>query len=304
MSKKKFTTFIIGAQKASTSSLHFMLMQHPEVATLRDEFPIFEYDYKMGEMERLLKKHERLKPNSKIFLLKRPALLYSDTSIKQIYNHNSKAKFICILRDPVERAVSNALHYMKMGRISFRSIDEIIQKSMNGCDDIFVNRLCQWGLYGHNLDQWLKIFPRKNFLFFKNEDMRQPYNVLPRIENFLDICPTGKNFSVQSNIKTKKAIKSYGRLKTHYNLSRLTRKIKKNGLSDWREPKFLCKGVNSIFNLLDEILLRKLFVESICCNLSSEIETKLRSYYLEDIELTESVTGLNLQSWKLQKLVI
>lgn len=299
MSKKKFTTFIIGAQKASTSSLHFMLMQHPAVSTLRDEFPIFEYDYKIDEMDRLLKKHERLKPNSKIFLLKRPALLYSYTSVKKIYKHNPKAKFICILRDPVERAVSNALHYMRMGRISFRSIDEIIQKSMNGCDDTFVNRLCQWGLYGHNLDQWLKIFPRKNFLFFKNEDMRQPYNVLPLIENFLDIHPHGKNLSVHSNIKKKQAIKSYGRLKIHYNLSRLMRKTTTNGLSDWREPKFLCRGVNSIFNLLDENLFRKLFVSSTCCNLSSEIETKLRSYYAEDIALTESVTGLNLQSWKL-----
>ena len=147
MNNQCFNTFIIGAQKASTSSLHFTLMQHPEIATLRDEFPIFEYDFKKDEMKRLLNNHTRLRENPKIILLKRPALLYSINSIKKIYDHNTKSKFICVLRDPAERAVSNALHYMKMGRIYFNSIDEIIRKSITGDGDIFTNRVCLWGLY-------------------------------------------------------------------------------------------------------------------------------------------------------------
>ena len=40
-------------------------MQHPEIATLRDEFPIFEYDYKKDEMKRLLNNHARLRENPK-----------------------------------------------------------------------------------------------------------------------------------------------------------------------------------------------------------------------------------------------
>ena len=178
MNNQCFNTFIIGAQKASTSSLHFTLMQHPEIATLRDEFPIFEYDFKKDEMKRLLNNHTRLRENPKIILLKRPALLYSINSIKKIYDHNTKSKFICVLRDPAERAVSNALHYMKMGRIYFNSIDEIIRKSITGDGDILQIAFA-YGVCMGKLRTMAKTFPRESFLFLKNEDMREPESHIP-----------------------------------------------------------------------------------------------------------------------------
>ena len=161
----------------------------------------------------------------------------------------------------------------------------------------FAYGVCIW----EKLRTMAKNLSRESFLFLKNEDMREPEKAISLVEKFLNISSNKTDFSINSNLKKKKAIRSITRLKIHYNLSKLTRITKINELSDWRFSKLLYKGFNSLYNIIDEVVFGNLLSESMCCKLSDELKTKLRLYYNEDIKLTEHLTGLNLQNWKLQR---
>ena len=123
----RFNAFIIGAQKAASSSLHFLLIGHPEVCSERDELSVFEDPfYSEGNVAEVLERHRRIKSNADIYLLKRPNLLCVRTAPDRIFDHNADAKLICILREPASRAVSAIVHYMKSGLLPVMSMDEAL----------------------------------------------------------------------------------------------------------------------------------------------------------------------------------
>lgn len=118
----KVSFFIIGAQKCGTSALHKFLTQHPQILGGKQkeiDFFSYENEYKKG----LKYYHKNFKNSLLQTLLKKQFYLDSSPSYlldqepnitcERLYNYNSKAKLIVLIRNPIDRAFSAYQMYKK-----------------------------------------------------------------------------------------------------------------------------------------------------------------------------------------------
>jgi hypothetical protein len=112
---------IIGVQKAGTTALSSFLNQHPDIylvdgkeahvfdhllftqQTNKQEFATQLYQTKLSKYQ-----------NQSIMCDATPITIFRPEFIKACYQFNPKAKFIVVLRDPIDRAVSQ--YYMELAR--------------------------------------------------------------------------------------------------------------------------------------------------------------------------------------------
>jgi hypothetical protein len=133
MSKVLFPNlFIIGAMKAGTSSLHEYLHQHPQIYMSRFKEPQYfaphstRWGQKWGQgnpypepgMDWYLRLFAdagavQYAGESSVSYSARP---WMEDCEKRIYAFNPHARFIYILRDPIERAISHYWHNLREGR--------------------------------------------------------------------------------------------------------------------------------------------------------------------------------------------
>ncbi|MFB1034726.1 MAG: sulfotransferase, partial [Sinobacterium sp.] len=92
---------IIGVQKAGTTALASFLNQHPDIYLV--EFATQLYHTKLSKYQ-----------NQSIICDATPITIFRPEFIKACYQFNPKAKFIVVLRDPIDRAVSQ--YYMELAR--------------------------------------------------------------------------------------------------------------------------------------------------------------------------------------------
>ena len=170
MAKPEIVDFlVIGAQKCATTWIHTILDQHPDIfVPAIKEVHYFNYakNYNRGlewygpimtpPDDAMLvgectpnyfwnyqTEHERQGPNH-----------IGDIAgkVKQV---NPEAKFILVLRNPVDRAVSAYFHHIGQGTIR---PDAGIQNSMH------LYGIFSMGLYVKHLEHWLQHFPQDRFL--------------------------------------------------------------------------------------------------------------------------------------------
>lgn len=129
----KVNTFIIGAQKAGTTSLYQWLGQHPDVYA-----PGEIKDYHFFTNESLFKKgysHFKSFYNKNDVKIKLHAavnyLYFYKTAAKRLYEYNPKAKIIVCLRNPVERIISAYKYFVRTGREDC-SFEKAITRELKG----------------------------------------------------------------------------------------------------------------------------------------------------------------------------
>ena len=132
MHDRKIDLFIVGAQKAGTSSLKNYLSEHPEVSThLPQEFSYFydDNEFEKGE-EFALGKYYNDKADFKVRIAKHAHLYSSEKAIKRLHEHNPDCKIIFILRNPVERTFSSYQMEKLYNRVDF-TFEELVS-SLDG----------------------------------------------------------------------------------------------------------------------------------------------------------------------------
>ena len=214
--------FIIGAQKAGTSSIHSVLRQHPEVFMSRvKELEFFNHTNRLDEQnfrENYLG-HFQGVSGEKIIGEATASYIWTYSAdspwCKQskIYNTNIPAsvkqylgediQFLVVLRDPVQRAVSAYMHHFCRGRIQGENISIQNMGKKFGIIDI--------GFYARHLREWFAHFPFDNFCIFVYEDLFQDFsNHIKKLCNFLNISYRNldlRHRNVNSNvIRTEKGI--------------------------------------------------------------------------------------------------
>lgn len=100
---------IAGAQKAGTSSLARYVGQHPQICThLHREMTFFVNDkeFLAGYEDEYQVYFSHCIEHSGILLAKSAGLMYMESAITRLYDHNPKVKVVMVLRHPVERAYS------------------------------------------------------------------------------------------------------------------------------------------------------------------------------------------------------
>lgn len=290
--------YLIGAMKSGTTTLYSHLKNHKNIFLCPKKEPgYFSRDerYAKGEQWYLdLFAHAQdgqIKVDASTCYSRWP---HFDNTIERIASVSPNAKFIYIMRDPVDRTYSHYRHRMTESILSGKSIISFVEaiktdKEMMCASD-----------YALQISKYLEYFSIEQF-YFTTLDLlvHQPQKVMTEIYDFLDLENSDQNGSfrsIQANKAEDKIIyrKNLEMIKKLKN-STYIQNIKFLIPSDLRAKiRFSAFSVLNAYRKPDvtEFELKEISI------LSEKNTDYLRAYFNESISNTEVITGLNLSSWK------
>lgn len=202
---------IIGAQRSGTSSLYKYLGRHPHVApSLRKETGYFSSHHDKGEnwyrahfpLAARGAAHRRLHGMNLLSFEATPDYLFDPRTPLRVSALLPDARFVVLLRNPVDRAYS---HYLHMQRLRFEDLafDEALdaeelrlQGDPEDLDADPDHQAKSWsrysyvarGRYAQQLLRWWEQFDRDRFLIIRSEDFfESPGRILAEITDFVGV---------------------------------------------------------------------------------------------------------------------
>jgi len=171
--------YIVGFQKCGTTTLHSFLGMHPRINASFDKEPLFfESQYHIG-YEGYLEKNFKHKPGAYMYLDSNHANAIIPYCCQRIADTTPRAKFIFLVRNPVERMYSAWSHWatMRPGReplsfmdaidANYEQYKKVLQRSKIEGGELFSNE-AEWVL---NLDpkggQYMRLYI-ENSLYYKH----------------------------------------------------------------------------------------------------------------------------------------
>jgi len=289
--------FILGAPKCATTSLAYYLSQHPDFFQSRVKETCFFTQDNYWNKGKLWYEQEFFHgaKGYPVVCDATPQYFVNGEKVIErlqiVYGEKAKSlKFIVLIRDPVDRAWS---HYQHMCRVGFEDLsfegalaaeDERVSLS----SDAWI-KYYREGLYGEHYSLWLQYFNAEQFLFIKQSDLHQ--NLKNRLE---EVCAfLGIDTAAVESISLDRQ-----------NVSAEPRYRHLMRILAGRFP-----GAELLKKVTPMYYRRKLLERLRVINTSStgakdkiplHLEAELRGNYLKDIELMESISGLNLSEWKLR----
>ena len=192
----------LGVQKGGTTTLHHLLERHPSVflpplkevhyfslhfaegeAWYRNQFASAVPEHRCGEIT--------------------PYYLFHPEVPKRVHALLPKARLIVLLRDPVERALSQYFHSRRLGleplplkdamdaeAERLRGAPEQLQapegRHRSHQEHSYLSRSC----YQEQLPRWQFLFPAEQLLVLRSEDLfEQPSGIWDRVLRFLELDP-------------------------------------------------------------------------------------------------------------------
>lgn len=187
---------IIGTQRGGTTSLYRYLTEHPDVSpAFRKEVHFFDRYYEKGTD--WYQAHFPIRGEAPVVGEASPYYLFHPDVPKRVHRALPHAKFIVLLRSPVDRAYSQYNMNVKKGfeQLSFEDAIGKERERLSGSDDpaSLTWRRCSYverGLYVDQLKRWMSVFPRDQFLVIKSEDLYEnPGQVLEQTLAYLGLRP-------------------------------------------------------------------------------------------------------------------
>ena len=187
---------IIGAEKCGTTSLYQYLRKHPSVLTpIEKEIDFFDAEYEQG-IDWYLAHFPSIPTVSQqpIWITGETSAnyLYDDAAPARVFEHFPSLQLAVILRHPIDRTESRYNMMVRNGTEK-RSFDVAVQEEIALIeaaateDDIpwsVLNRCRHVGnsLYFYHLRRWLTLFPRKQLMVLRSEDLfAQPAETLSQL---------------------------------------------------------------------------------------------------------------------------
>lgn len=205
MSTPLVNLHIVGVQKAGTSALAHFLSQHSDVCVVEGkEAHVFDQpDFASKDKHEYANKRYAKKlshyQGEKIICDATPITVFNKTFIQDCYNYNPKAKFIVLLRNPVDRAVSHFYMSKQRGRENSNMLWSFLKEThrlrkANGVeawrtgsvwrDNSYLAR----GKYKGQLDNLFNVVPDEQCFVTTQETLLYKHdNTLARIFSFLEI---------------------------------------------------------------------------------------------------------------------
>jgi hypothetical protein len=167
--------FLIGAAKSGTTSLHYYLDQHPEVHMSQEKEP----NYFSHLVDPTMPGYAVTEPDKYQALFDSPLPVRGEASVsysfwpypagvpQAIHAVAPDAKFLYLVRDPVERVISHYRHRVGLGTET-RSLREVVETPRES-----VERYVTVSSYATQLEQYLKVFPLDRLLVLDHADLQR-----------------------------------------------------------------------------------------------------------------------------------
>lgn len=267
----KVDFFLLGAQKAATTTLAHHFQHHPDISFSRKKEPNF-FNWKAASelawYQNLFEAHKQLRGEGSVDYSYRSYFLGTH---QKIFEHNPNAKFIFILRHPIERLIS---HYTFNKMRGLLNHDFILWELESKWEYLQRSR------YYSELKPYLDTFPKKQFLFLHFEEfIRSPQLVFNECCEFLGIAHYKVNEkSIQNKSKDKLSAVSIQQQKS------VTGQL----------FKYLKKFIPSKAKIL---LKKKVYAPITRPELPDDVVTYIYSLLHQDIQNIQKYTGTNLD-WR------
>ncbi len=282
----KVGTFIVGAPKAGTTSLHYYLNEHPEILMSSVKEPDFFSDKEIVD-QGLYYGTSRINTSQKyhnLFQEKEDAKIFGESSVsylfypevpKRIKEYNTDAKIIIMLRNPVDRAFSHYLMDFRLGLISDR-----FENVFNKKEGLKFQQYFLLGNYYSQVKRYFDEFSKENVhIIWYSDFKKDAEKEVQKVFKFIGVDSDYKvNFeSVHNSFtmpKNKIIRKIYSvvwlrKLLLFFFPSSMVRFIRSTLFIKGNKPRITTKS-------------RKIFTE----------------YYQEDICNLEELLSINLSEWK------
>ena len=167
--------FVLGVQKSGTTSIHEFLSRHHDVSLPKIKETHFFSDtslYYRGENWYI----NQFDLKKRVLCEVDPSYIFFPDVANRIRQFSNNPKFIVILRRPLERAFSHYLmsKYRGYEHHSFVSaLDVERERIANSKNNFSYNNhsYLSRGEYAYQINQYISIFDKSNFLFIKFDDL-------------------------------------------------------------------------------------------------------------------------------------
>ncbi|NER07976.1 MAG: tetratricopeptide repeat protein, partial [Okeania sp. SIO3C4] len=187
---------IIGVHKGGTTSLYSYLIQHPQIVPpIKKEMDF--WSWKFNESINWYLAHFPAISKGKNFLTGEASPSYFDypNAARRIFQFFPKIKLIILLRNPVDRTISQYYQWLRLNWEN-RSFEEAIQLDLERLTKA-PEKVNYWmkelnylarGVYVEFFKEWMSLFPREQFLILKSEDFyAYPEVTMGKVLKFLDL---------------------------------------------------------------------------------------------------------------------
>lgn len=203
--------FLIGAGKAGTTAIYEYLTQHSQVYMSSVKEPNFfafmdeGVNFSGPGEDHAINKTSVTNWDTYLALFdnidvsKQKAIgeashwyLYSEQAAKRISHYLPEVKLIAILRDPVKRAYSDYMHFVREKRETCSEFTEAIKQEESRIQKNWgFGHYIRRGLYFEQLKRYFDIFNRHQIKIYLNEDLQSDsHNLMKNIYQFLEIDDT------------------------------------------------------------------------------------------------------------------
>ncbi len=202
------------------------------------------------------------------------AYLANPSCAEKIFRFNPEMKIIAILRNPVSRAFSNYLMYVRMGHEE-KDFKEVVQEELNGQRNYLPQgrHYIKLGFYHDALKTYFDVFGRDKVKVYLMEDLKnRPEWLFQDVFRFLGVDDTfvpntSEKLNVNEKVTKNNAFKRF-LIRLAYN-SRFMNYIPKS----WTRPK-------------GEVL-----------KLDESLRIQLRDHYRDEILKLQELLGRDLSAW-------
>jgi len=293
-------TFLIGVQKAGTTTLNDWLSQHPEIYgynSLKD-IPLF---VKFPQPQQLNKRLLLETPpynGQPVILHSAVNYIFYPSLLQQIAKKQPAAKLVLILRNPVARGISSYFYFKKMMREN-RDIETALiyhpKKDFEITRDNNDFTYIEHGFYYEQVKTCLQFFKPEQLLILDYEDLKnKPTELLSKTFTFLGI---DENF--KPNLEAKNVT---GELKSKFLQQKM---VTKNGFRKWIvdhlvDPIMPVNKRKLLKNKIFELNTSKQKPLAETVEISEEslqkVRASLKELYMHDTAMLDELAGTNFYS--------
>jgi len=290
-------TYILGAQKSGTSTLHRLLKRHRDIYFYPQEAALFDLDTFTGSKKDWVQFEHFFDDwrSESVIGLKRANLLHYPHTAKIIKSVTPDARFIVLLRDPIDRVISAYYHYLISGYFPPVDIREGLPRLLYGdwgeMYPKYRKEIISFGFYASQLEMWMNVFDPDRFKIITLEEMAEDMpGLLRSCCSFLEVDENADFGDIE--VREKEAVYSLHRLRLLQMIS--FRNMGEHDLDQMdTEDRLFVKTIEEV----DRMVMAPLFPKK-KPELDAKMEQHLRDIYYEESKRLEKMLHRDLSQWR------